>query len=218
MVSLGAFVHTFMKNDSPCSPTKRYGTVFPADFNIFSLVEPEEDADSTWEFTAPRPLFCEIAHHSDEPVLSPAQAFALKCRTQLTIKVPARAASPSPISAEASGDETIVENASPARVAEAIAEMQKWGPSLRDLLVCPRFGCRDTLGNVRALKMHLALHEIADETDELAFECLECEIRFETQQALDTHHCRELPPMPLLNPAFAMFKRVFSPFTPSHAN
>ncbi|KAF9041005.1 hypothetical protein BDZ89DRAFT_1109787 [Hymenopellis radicata] len=247
MVSLGTLVHTFMKNDSLSSPTKRYGTIFPTDFNIFSLVEPEEDADSTWEFTAPRPLLCEIAHHCDEPVLSPAQAFALKCRTQLTIKVPARAASPSPISAEASEDETVVEKASPASTAssrtlpggtqgqtlrhdpacegilvkssaEAIAEMEKWGPSLRDLLVCPRFGCRDTLGNVRALKMHLALHEIADETDELAFECLQGEIRFETQQALDTHHCRELPPMPLLNPTAAMFKRLLSPLTSSHAN
>ncbi|KAF9040985.1 hypothetical protein BDZ89DRAFT_1128856 [Hymenopellis radicata] len=247
MVSLGALVHTFMKNDSLCSPTKRYGTVFPTDFNIFSLVEPEEDSVSTWEFTAPRPLLCDIAHHSDEPVLSPAQAFALKYRNQLTIKVPARAASPSPISAEASEDETVVENASPASTAssetlpggtpgqtprhdpvregilitsgaEAIAEMEKWGPSLRDLLVCPRFECRDTLGNVRALKMHLALHEIADETEELAFECLECEIRFETQQALATHYCCELPPMPLLNPTAAMFKRLFSPFTPSHAN
>ncbi|KAF9027319.1 hypothetical protein BDZ89DRAFT_1134274 [Hymenopellis radicata] len=248
MVSLGALVHTFMKNDSPlASPTKRYGTVFPADFNIFSLVEPEEDADSTWEFTAPRPLLCEIAHHSAEPVLSPAQAFALKYRQQLTIEVPARAASPSPISAEASEDETVVENASPASTtsnetlpggtqgaplrhdpaceeilatsgAEAIAEMEKWGASPRDLLVCPRSGCRDTLLNARALKMHLALHDIADETDELTFECLECEIRFETQQALDMHHCRELPPMPLFSPTAAMFKRLFSPFASSHAN
>ncbi|KAF8917294.1 hypothetical protein CPB85DRAFT_219835 [Mucidula mucida] len=248
MVSLGALVHTFMKNDPPSSPTKRQGTVFPADFNIFSLVETEEDADSTWEFTAPSPLFWEIARRSAEPVLSPAQTIALKYRKQLTIKVPARTAPPLPTSDEASEDETVVENASTASSvtlpvatqgaafrhdpacegilvqsrAEAVAEMEKCGASSQDLLVCTRFGCRDTLRNARALEMHLALHEIADETDELPFECLDCEIRFETEHALDTHHCVELPPMPLPTPLFsptvAMFKRLFSPFTPSHTN
>lgn len=36
-----------------------------------------------------------------------------------------------------------------------------------DALQCPRDGCDDMLKNVEALKMHLAIHEIAEEVDDL---------------------------------------------------
>lgn len=36
-----------------------------------------------------------------------------------------------------------------------------------DVLVCPRAGCRDTVRNVRALRAHLAMHDIAQEVDGL---------------------------------------------------
>ncbi|KAF9021925.1 hypothetical protein BDZ89DRAFT_1137662 [Hymenopellis radicata] len=99
---------------------------------------------------------------------------------------------------------------------ETISEMNKYGASQRESLVCPRTGCRDTLRNARGLKMHLALHDIANEVDGLAFECQGCEACFETKQALHMHHCHD-PPMDLApppeSPTVAIFKRLLSPFT-----
>ncbi|KAF8904215.1 hypothetical protein CPB85DRAFT_1457288 [Mucidula mucida] len=196
MVSLGALVHNFMnKEPSSPSPKKRNGTIFPADFNVFSTAScNEKDAASTWEFQAPS--LPASRQTCDVPVASPAQEIAARYRKKLTIIVPHREASSSRISnnsftssegATLVGSDkylefiTLSEDKGPqlrhdpaceqiladARK-ETISEMTKCGALQRKSLVCPRIGCRDTLRNARGLKMHLALHDISNKVNGLS--------------------------------------------------
>ncbi|KAF8904205.1 hypothetical protein CPB85DRAFT_1255461 [Mucidula mucida] len=227
MVSLGALVHNFM-NKEPSSPSlkKRNGAIFPADFNVFSTAAcDEKDTASTWEFHAPS--LPASRQTCDASIASPAQETAARYRKKLTIIVPHREASSSRISnnslasskgATLVGSDkysefiTLSEDKGPqlrhnpackqiladARE-ETICEMIKCGASQRESLVCPRIGYRDTLRNARGLKLHLALHDIANEVDGLAFDCHGCETLFETKQARKMHYCHN-PPMDLAPP------------------
>ncbi|KAF8883301.1 hypothetical protein CPB85DRAFT_1442429 [Mucidula mucida] len=221
MVSLGALVHNFMnKEPSSPSPEKRNGAIFPADFNVFSTASCNEKDAATQEIAA---RYCKkltiIVPHcesfsscisNNSPASS--EGATLVGSDKYSEFITLFEEDKGPQLRHNPACEQILADARK----ETISKMNKCGASQRESLVCPRIGCRDTLRNARGLKMHLALHDISNKVNGLAFDCHGCEALFETKQARKMHHCHD-PPMDLASPpespTVAIFKRLLSPFT-----
>ncbi|KIY63019.1 hypothetical protein CYLTODRAFT_414332 [Cylindrobasidium torrendii FP15055 ss-10] len=80
---------------------------------------------------------------------------------------------------------------------EADAYFASESLSPMDRVGCPIEECLDELVGVHALKMHLAVHEIADEVDRMPFDCSGCDVRFASVPALNYHICPNEPEVPM---------------------